>query len=1093
MKAQFLKISGHKNEKDFYKEFPTMDAFMAKHGAALKKAQYGYPLMQYPQQQPQPYVGPGFQKPPQDPNEPIFNPGSTMAAYGNPTTEAAKGQQTTGADALDPASLLKNSVIKPFDTNKAIKTGIGMVDSVVGGLSALKAEKKALQSARTWRDVSKVAKQASETEDVNKRTDIADTAARTRKALVPTINAEALFPTYGVGTNVLAKDGFKLPTGGLKRSEDYGSKSKPYASVSKGDFAGGGRSYPIPTIQDAGDALRLAGLHHRPDVKAKVYAKYPSLRKGQNGEIMNTFAPGDIYDDMGYEPMAESYDDSGYTPLSDADIVKAYRSGGLFPKAFFGMSSAMGGAGAGAAGKGFLGIGGDEWGSMANSATGMIGGAFGDNAGTQIGGGIGEGVGSIFGPVGGMAGKALGTLAGGLLDRNPAKTKKAQDEMMKNVNLMSGMNNIRGFQSSHAGVFRTGGNLRQNSVGDIEAVSGGNLEPLGYNPYSDGSGITSMIKGQTHEESNGKHTGVLLNYNKAQDGGSDPQVEAENNEPVTEIGQDAVIFGDMVINDKTVGGDPHFKPFYGKTFKKAMAGIAEQNSKLNKQQIKNTKALNDLEVKTPTDKLTLNSLSMNEKAIDTKYKFNDMIMKKAAAHQQIVNDEAERLGLNSGEYSRNKLETADNTARSGKRIAAEGDKLKKDIDPPKNSVGNVDPYTKYSVLGNQPGALDQNPVGPANPQEMFRSPEAYAKYKAETEAAYDDPEIAKQLVTHFLTYEGPDQEDVRSKMSSQKTYADMVRTAKGLATDYQPGRYHISTSQFKKAALPATPTPAPVNKDGVYETAPYNEYGWENLAAQALPWFRSQPGEGLLGDQLAGEMFALSHNQEEPVQARFLHPELDVPYDISYQDRLNENQATFNQLQRAAGSNPAALSSLAGQKYGADSNVLAEQFRANQAKKDQVYSGNRAILNQTQEKNLTIADQQYVRQAQAKSATKAVKQEALNSIAAKIGQNRLENRTLQTYANMFPDFSYDKNYRIRKTGAPTKFNMPVVYNAAGDITHVALYDKEGKIYDYKPLSEEESKEMSKKKTVQPSASTPPIVEDTKAKRHGGLTKAFKNL
>lgn len=71
----------------------------------------------------------------------------------------------------------------------------------------------------------------------------------------------------------------KKKMGGLSRSKDYGSKSKPYPNVKKSDFAGGGRSYPIPTKADARDALRLAGLHHRPDVKAKVYRKYPELRK----------------------------------------------------------------------------------------------------------------------------------------------------------------------------------------------------------------------------------------------------------------------------------------------------------------------------------------------------------------------------------------------------------------------------------------------------------------------------------------------------------------------------------------------------------------------------------------------------------------------------------------------------------------------------------------------------------------------------------------------------------------------------------------------------------------------------------------------
>lgn len=71
--------------------------------------------------------------------------------------------------------------------------------------------------------------------------------------------------------------------GGLT-SKDRGSSKHPYPSVSSKDFAGGGRSYPIPTKADAVDALRLAGLHGRSDVKAKVYSRYPELRKkARNG------------------------------------------------------------------------------------------------------------------------------------------------------------------------------------------------------------------------------------------------------------------------------------------------------------------------------------------------------------------------------------------------------------------------------------------------------------------------------------------------------------------------------------------------------------------------------------------------------------------------------------------------------------------------------------------------------------------------------------------------------------------------------------------------------------------------------------------
>lgn len=86
--------------------------------------------------------------------------------------------------------------------------------------------------------------------------------------------------------NDLNDDGTKKKSmGGLSRSKDYGSKKKPYPNVDKKDFAGGERSYPIPTKADAIDALRLAGLHGRSDVKAKVYRKYPELKKRIGGTV----------------------------------------------------------------------------------------------------------------------------------------------------------------------------------------------------------------------------------------------------------------------------------------------------------------------------------------------------------------------------------------------------------------------------------------------------------------------------------------------------------------------------------------------------------------------------------------------------------------------------------------------------------------------------------------------------------------------------------------------------------------------------------------------------------------------------------------
>lgn len=95
----------------------------------------------------------------------------------------------------------------------------------------------------------------------------------------------------------------KKAMGGLNRNKDYGSKKKPYPSVAKKDFAGGHRSYPIPTKADAIDALRLAGLHGRNDVKAKVYNKYPELRKKGNAGLVVSIS-GNVKNGLIHSPSS---------------------------------------------------------------------------------------------------------------------------------------------------------------------------------------------------------------------------------------------------------------------------------------------------------------------------------------------------------------------------------------------------------------------------------------------------------------------------------------------------------------------------------------------------------------------------------------------------------------------------------------------------------------------------------------------------------------------------------------------------------------------------------------------------------------------
>lgn len=201
---------------------------------------------------------------------------------------------------------------------------------------------------------------------------------------------------------------------------------------------------------------------------------------------------------------------------------------------------------------------------------------------------------------------------------------------------------------------------------------------------------------------------------------------------------------------------------------------------------------------------------------------------------------------------------------------------------------------------------------------------------------------------------------------------------------------------------------------GNTEPAPSGKADWMSIVNSVIPYLRPSNQQPLDPNQLSGEMFALSNNQLEPVQAQTYTPLLENVSDISLQDQMNANQADFNSLKRLTANNPAAQATLAAQKYGANSAILGEQFRLNQANRMGTFNRNRATLNDATLKNLAILDQQYTRQAGAKSATKATAQAALSSIADKIAKNKLENRTLGIYENLY-------NYRFGPQG--NAFNM----------------------------------------------------------------------
>lgn len=241
--------------------------------------------------------------------------------------------------------------------------------------------------------------------------------------------------------------------------------------------------------------------------------------------------------------------------------------------------------------------------------------------------------------------------------------------------------------------------------------------------------------------------------------------------------------------------------------------------------------------------------------------------------------------------------------------------------------------------------------------------------------------------------------------------------------DYPVPQETLPSLTINESDLDLTNKPvAPEKKD---------RFPWEDVVSGLIPYIRPSDAEALDAQQLAGEMYAMSTNQLEPVWAQKFQPQLTVPYDISLQDVLNENQAAFRAAQRSAGYNPAAQANFAAQQYSANQKVLGEQFRMNQAQKNQVYAQNRQLLDEAQLQNLNTLDKQYVRQEEAKSRTKETAQAALNSISSKFLQNQRQNRELQTYENLY-NFRFGADQRAQNWNPLAQFNIPTVAGASQD-------------------------------------------------------------
>jgi len=188
---------------------------------------------------------------------------------------------------------------------------------------------------------------------------------------------------------------------------------------------------------------------------------------------------------------------------------------------------------------------------------------------------------------------------------------------------------------------------------------------------------------------------------------------------------------------------------------------------------------------------------------------------------------------------------------------------------------------------------------------------------------------------------------------------------------------------------------------------------------------------------------------------------------------------------------PFALAQFQAQKYAANEKILGEQFRQNQAMDMGVYNANTQTLNDAKLKNLGIFDQQYERQTEAKANTKAGKQAALTSLQDKIAKNKLENKTLGVYENLYK-YRYDDKGRAINMNGIFQPNIGIVGGVDATQKQVPIKDANGNILYY---------QLEK---YDPSANggvgTPPIKPVSKNgksinknNKNSSIVKAIKNL
>jgi len=620
------------------------------------------------------------------------------------------------------------------------------------------------------------------------------------------------------------------------------------------------------------------------------------------------------------------------------------------------------------------------------------------------------------------------------------------------------------------------------------------------------------------------------------------QAGGEINPQTGEAENTGVVFGNMPIDKKIVAqlDDPDLMEianrYHGKKFKNVGIELAKQEAKQNKIIDKNTKMLDSFKVETSLDKAKFAAIQANMEGADAKLRNIANTKITLANYQNAINDAKDELSDAIGEnlsaedlargYTKLDKDPVTKDAKWGGNIAK---KAKDGITTTKETT--LPPKTFKTIREAKLAGYEQNPTTKVWERVITKYNKDKTKVNKSATAMDNIPkqsvdkgtgfaggvtkEKFEQFKKRFPDYPGIDKLDPKDPISLHdfKTWANNKAKAMGSnarimddpKTDSNPQGLPIFGDQYLSFTLDESKKSEPDETKEVL-TAVVNEPGgtpmpeekakfpWLALANQAINYLRPSDQEGRDMTQLYPEMFAMATNQLEPVPAQSYQPELIVPYDISLQAQRNAVISGQRALEKQLGYNPSAQANVAPASYNAINEINEKEFIANQGLKNQVYTGNVNTMNEAKKINLAIFADQWAKQSQALSNTKATTQAALNSIADKYAKNKLENRKLSIYENMY-------NYRFGKSGRAQNYNPLQIFDYSGS----GSSDKSGGLAEGKEFTYDKYGNIVGVKSVDKNSVSDADLEAaggiplknggyTKIKtKNGSILRAFKNL